>query len=582
MSKSNSRAGLVPALLITTLGVASAQTPTLVADLQPGTASSNISATEAVDLNGALLFRASSPGVGLELHRSDGTAAGTSLVADLSPGVNSGFPNQLTILDRVAYFVATLGLNNTELYRSDGTANGTFRIRDIAPGPDGSRPEQLVAAGPRLFFTAWTRTGGRELWVSNGTAAGTVQVADLTPGPGSTRIEELTAVEDRVFFAATTLANGRELWTSDGTASGTRLVADIRPGPTSTLIRELTAVQSTLYFVANDGVRGRELWVSDGFGTRPIDLVRGPASSLPSNLTRVGRDLFFIAQDANRRTFLYVQPWFGFLTRQLRELPPNGLIPFRDFVATADRLFFVRDSVAEGREVWTSDGTTAGTVIVRNIAPGATSSDPLGLAALGSRRVAFRADDGQFGQELWISDGTPLGTRRLSDLIPGPGDSSPDSIAISRGVVYFVAGGVGVGRELHRVEVGAIAQPFGRGCSFTRGRIPTLAATDPIAGGAFTIFGDRARAGDSWVLNLGAPSNGSPFVVLGCASNLDIFAPTTTLFSSTVPFTGSFTNTIPTPLALPGTVAALEVVLLPSSGFRLVERSNGVLLRFGI
>ena len=56
-----------------------------------------------------------------------------------------------------------------ELWKSDGTAAGTVLVKDIAPGVEDAAPDSLVAAGNRLYFRARTVAEGTELWTSDGT-----------------------------------------------------------------------------------------------------------------------------------------------------------------------------------------------------------------------------------------------------------------------------------------------------------------------------------------------------------------------------------------------------------------------------
>jgi ELWxxDGT repeat protein len=51
-------------------------------------------------------------------------------------------------------------------------------------------------------------------------------------------------------------------------------------------------------------------------------------------------------------------------------------------------------------ELWKSDGTAAGTLLVRDIYPGGVSSDPRDLVAM-DNKLYFSADDGVHGRELW-------------------------------------------------------------------------------------------------------------------------------------------------------------------------------------
>jgi ELWxxDGT repeat protein len=62
-----------------------------------------------------------------------------------------------------------------------------------------------------------------------------------------------------------------------------------------------------------------------------------------------------------------------------------------------------------------SDGTNAGSQLVKEIVPGAEGSDPSELTALGSNLV-FVVESPQTGPQLWRSDGTETGTYPLVDF----------------------------------------------------------------------------------------------------------------------------------------------------------------------
>ncbi len=67
-------------------------------------------------------------------------------------------------------------------------------VADIRPGPQGSFPEDLSAFGSRLVFTADDGTHGRERWITDGTASGTILLADIQPGPASGELPEPTRI----------------------------------------------------------------------------------------------------------------------------------------------------------------------------------------------------------------------------------------------------------------------------------------------------------------------------------------------------------------------------------------------------
>ncbi len=88
------------------------------------------------------------------------------------------------------------------------------------------------------------------------------------------------------------------------------------------------------------------------------------------------------------------------------------------YVVVNEITYFVPDTQAHGTELWRTDGTVEGTVLVKDIAPGAASSSPFLLTNV-SGTLYFVANDGVTGNELWKSDGTPAGTTLVKDIVPG-------------------------------------------------------------------------------------------------------------------------------------------------------------------
>ncbi len=132
--------------------------------------------------------------------------------------------------------------------------------------------------------------------------------------------------------------------------------------------------------------------------------------------------------------------------------PLVGSDPRELFRAPGGLVFFSACAPEHGCELWRSDGTDAGTQLVKDIRPGAAGSAPSGFGAdaLG-QFVYFSAEDGSHGRELWRSDGSASGTQLVADLVPGLDGSHPQSIhPVGGNVVVFTAVTNALGRELYR------------------------------------------------------------------------------------------------------------------------------------
>jgi ELWxxDGT repeat protein len=418
-----------------------------------------------------LLFAADNGSNGVELWKSDGTAEGTVMVRDIRPGPASSFPSELTDVNGTAFFRADDGLTGAELWRSDGTHDGTMLVKDIRPGAGffgSSSPAALLNVAGTLFFTANDGLTGTELWKSDGSAADTVLVKDINPGPSGSffGFTRLANIEGTVFLTPSHPSFGQELWKSDGTAAGTVLVKDVRLGSFGSAPSNLTRVGVTLFFTANDGPSGIELWRSDGTeaGTHQVkDIQPSPfASSFPSQLRDVGGILYFQANDGVTGAELWRSDGTAGGTVLVKDINPassTGSAP-ASLIGLQDSVFFLftADDGQTGRELWRSDGTAEGTVLVKDINIFTVGSSPAQIINVHGTAF-FIADDGIHGRELWKSDGSAAGTMMVKDIVPGPGSPFPpftfgfnNGLTEMNGLVFFVAVTPEFGSELWKTD----------------------------------------------------------------------------------------------------------------------------------
>ncbi len=487
--------------------------PYLVKDINP-LAEAADSDPAFFDNGGPVALLAADDGlVGRELWRSDGTAAGTWLVADTCQPECSGTPAFFAHTDRATFFLAADGdgLNRLwatdgtpagtfpltdrsvtikddalrlagrnvlyfgaeddehglELWRSDGTPTGTHLVTDLRPGPEGSGLLSLVAFKGRVYFSADDGRVGGALWKTDGTAAGTVLVKDPDPSTwANERPEWLRAVGNRLVFLGPVPGEMWDLWSSDGTGKGTQVIGGFARGETFLTLRDAAVLGSRLYLVIDDGRRGQELWVTDGTlnGTRVLTSLPRPDAffaadgkyrlSLPrSPQTAVGKRFVFLANDGPHGVEAWVTDGTVKGTRQLRDVCPGACDGVsRIWEPALGRLVLMTATdPAHGREVWATDGTIKGTRRVLDLCPGSCGSDPFSPFLVGNRML-FGATGGGSGVQLWATDGQESGTVRISgfEAVEPFGPGRIEG-GLAGGQLLFAASGP-EGKELWRAD----------------------------------------------------------------------------------------------------------------------------------
>ncbi|MBI1382051.1 MAG: hypothetical protein GC161_13315 [Planctomycetaceae bacterium] len=429
----------------------------LVADILPGSLGSR---PDMLTVYGTRLVFVATDGVhGRELWTSDGTAAGTQMVVDLHPGLTSAFDHVPRLRDSfptaggLLYFGARTP-TNVRLFSTNGTAAGTTQIA-LTPFES---PKFVGTAGG--LFLAATGSAGSGLWRVNGTTPTFVrsfsETRALRLGPNG-----------RVFLTARSgNTTGLELWSSDGTNAGTVLVKDVWPGAPGSDPAGFTFAGGFLYFTAYTPATGRELWKSDGTDAGTVlvkDLWPGslPGAQLPTGLEN-GLLLGTGTQHHGRLTHFNNRLWLSGTVNLVSTLWSSdgtdvGTVPLLSGPGAptihtlgsmpqgsvgAARLLFAAHTAAEGRELWSTDGTALGTALVLDLQPGAESSNPRGFSPSAFGGTYFVAD-APTGPTLFHSDGTAPGTTVLAQPVasdaPHSFGSSPFGLHTHFDRVVFAA-----------------------------------------------------------------------------------------------------------------------------------------------
>lgn len=310
---------------------------------------------------GGKLVVAANDGVhGREVFLVDPATRSSQLLVDLRPGSQSSWPQQIHVTGGRLWFSADDGVHGRELYVSDGTRAGTRLVRDLWPGSTGSNPGGMIAVGKRVVFGATGAGRGIELYVSDWTRAGTGLLKEFVPGVGLDGVPQFFVADPtgpRVYFSAYTATEGRELWITDGTPAGTRLVVDLVPGRVGSSPTLVRAMGTRIAFVAQGGT----LYASGGSASSTQRLHAGPVFLTSSAV--VGGRLVFNAWDST-----------------------------------------------SGYEPWTTDGTPAGTRLLKDIMPGRNGSSPSVFTNAGATLAYFFTVEGA-SRRIWQTDGSAANTR---------------------------------------------------------------------------------------------------------------------------------------------------------------------------
>jgi ELWxxDGT repeat protein len=396
-------------------------------------------------LNGKFIFAGTSAATGEELFITDGTKAGTIVLKDIIPGASGSTPdNDFALLNGFVYFTAVTTANGREVWRTDGTTVGTTLVKDIIPGTTSSNDPNdydLFSNGSFLLFNARTTTNGVELYKSDGTAAGTALLKDINPGAPTSDAGGFFKYNNIVLFTAKTATNGIELWKTNGTTAGTIMVKDINAGAGNSItIAFFYLFNGKAYFTADNGINGGEIWSTDGTASNTKmlkDIMPGIVGSFANILVsvKIGNKIIFPAMDMTSGMELWESDGTEAGTKLFKDIVPgtDGALPFPlpaynfDYsngtytqpLFQGNKFFLLANTPANGSELWISDGTAAGTKLVKDINTGTEDGIVSAAYFYTSSGLYFAADNGSKGNELWKSDGTAAGTTLVADINTG-------------------------------------------------------------------------------------------------------------------------------------------------------------------
>ncbi|MEM8962555.1 MAG: hypothetical protein AAGD38_13810 [Acidobacteriota bacterium] len=316
---------------------------------------------------------------------------------------------------------------------TDGTPDGTVELGIVLDNP--SDDPRVALADGRLVLMGLASTGGRLLYVSDGTAAGT----EAIPGPSTTDLRFLTAFGDHAVFFEFLDDGAARTWRTDGSVAGTVAFHD---WPDTPFFEAPVAVDDFLlvpYFDQPTGNPRFAMWAIDrSFTVAPISDANWFSVQAFANL---GERALWTGSLGPDSLVLITSDGTEVGTQTLGSF--NGFTPAPPIALGVDdgTLVFAIDT-NDGRELWVSDGTVAGTGLLVDICPGSCRADPEVLGDVGSTFVVI-ADDGTSGRELWRVDRLAGTATQLIDLCPGSCD----------GVIRTLAGRYVLGYDGSRLQL---------------------------------------------------------------------------------------------------------------------------------
>jgi ELWxxDGT repeat protein len=353
---------------------------------------------------------------GLELWQTDGTVAGTGMVADLNPGTGNGVQystgnwhpwTTMVVAGGNLYFLSWNG-STYKLTQYNGQTGLTSAAKDLTDNPG---YVQLYSGNDRLYFIWNDFVQGRCLWRTDGTEPTTLRIKDLVLSQSVALGGSSTWVPYKgyYYFNANGGLHGYELWRSDGTAAGTSEFKEVIPGSIQGEVSNITVLNNTLYFVAN-GLYESYLWKSDGTvaGTVIVDkLAVNTAQATATNLLVINNTVMVCASGSGNQ-WQAIDPSTGKLVActavsggsNVMAVSPDGTYGL-----------FHWTKADSGMELWRTDGTAAGTALVKEVIAGTTAGTKGKPYMIGNICV-FEGSNGAPG--LWRSDGTAAGTRAIT------------------------------------------------------------------------------------------------------------------------------------------------------------------------
>ncbi|MFT3703162.1 MAG: T9SS type A sorting domain-containing protein [Agriterribacter sp.] len=396
-------------------------------------------------INGKLLFAGLDINNNYQLWVSDGTETGTIQLKSFTNGsmyeADEGADNPYRyapiVFNNELYFFAFVGQvgHGIDLWKSDGTAAGTVDLGTFTNHFSGlnfhSGTISFCVFNNALYFSCGDNLLGASLWKTDGGTP--TKVIDVSSGGNIWGPMYMTVFNNAMYFTASDGIHGVEVWKSDGTAAGTHMLKDIFPGANGvenynadfTVIKpQFTVSGNYLYFTGyrNEDFNFYNLYRTDGTeaGTIRLDstiYVQNITSSLQPYQADANGVLLFTGypNGLNVNTSgLFKSD--GTIAGTTEVITNNHLAAYGIFTGFKNKTFFSGTQGTGSSQQYglcASDGTTTGTSMVYTFPAGSSASYTLSFLNTGTN-LFFRAlvnMPASSNYRIVQTDGTSAGTK---------------------------------------------------------------------------------------------------------------------------------------------------------------------------
>jgi ELWxxDGT repeat protein len=345
------------------------------------------------------------------------------------------------------------------LFFLNGNAQNLTKVSNCNTSGD-SFPSNLIEFNNKIYFIGKTAESGgyRRLFTSNGTLASTSQVAFFNTNPHN--VANLIKTDNYMFFTYDDGIHGEEIWRTDGTEAGTVLVKDINllnNGANGSFPNYLTLCNNKIFFIVTSPTKS--IWVTDGTEAGTIPLNAHPYLKSLNNyykLAVLNNEVYFNSGNESINQYgLY---------------KTNGTVAGTVFLkdcmsATSQGQFATLNNVlyfsaygkqsngawdTYGQEIWRTDGTSAGTYIVKDVNL-TDSSNPNRFFTFNNKIFFTAVGSLSQGEELWATDGTTAGTYLVKDIAPGNTWSYIREF-VNMGQLYFFVSNGSSSRQIWKTD----------------------------------------------------------------------------------------------------------------------------------